>query len=463
MLLLIETLITLVLIIIAYYKFSFQYWKKQNVPFIQPSIPWGNYPSALKRQDNFGELIVQMYHKMKKQGHKYFGIYLFFRPCFVPTDPKFIKLILAKDFQHFNFRNFYYNEKDDPISAHLLSLNGEKWKRLRSKLTPTFTAGKIKMVFKIFVECGKVIESTLEQHSKNKIPLNIKELFSSYSTDVIVNCAFGVEVDRFKKTEFKKYSQKALDFNTRRCVVMYLGAVFPKLCRKLGFRQIEKSAGNFFIDIVKNTVEFREKTNTVRNDFLQLLINLKNNDDDWGQFSIEEIAAQCFIFFLAGFETSATTMAFALYEIAANPDVYDKVVNEIKSVLKKHNEEITHDAIKEMTYLGQVVDGSYINFIKLLFLISVSDLFVVESLRLHAPAYFVSRTCTQDYHIPEKDILLKKGFQVLIPIRGIHSDPEFYPEPKKFKPERFSPENRQNIEPYSYMPFGEGPRICIGG
>ncbi|EFA05733.1 cytochrome P450 6BT1 [Tribolium castaneum] len=442
MLLLAESLITLVLLLIAYYKFSFQYWKRQNVPFIQPSIPWGNYPSALKRQDNFGELVVRMYHQMKKQGHKYFGIYLFFQPCFVPTDPKFIKLILAKDFQHFNFRNFYYNEKDDPISAHLLSLNGEKWKRLRSKLTPTFTAGKIKMVFKIFVECGKIIEHTLEHHAQNRTSFDVKEMFSSYSTDVIVNCAFGVEVDRLKKTEFKNYSQKALDFNTRRCIVMYLGAVFPKLCRKLGFRQIAKSAGDFFINIVRNTVEFREKTNTIRNDFLQLLINLKNDEsDDWGQFSIEEVAAQCFIFFLAGFETSATTMSFALYEIAANPHVYEQIMDEMRRVLDKYNGEMCHDAIKEMTYLGQVVD---------------------ETLRIHSPAYAVSRTCTQDYHVPETNIVLKKGFQVLIPIRGIHSDPEFYPEPEKFKPERFHPDNRQNIEPYSYLPFGEGPRICIG-
>ncbi|XP_068900865.1 probable cytochrome P450 6a14 [Tenebrio molitor] len=441
MLLIVEGLLVTILLVVAYYKYSFRYWKRRNVPYVTPTIPWGNYPNAIKRKIHYGQQIVNIYHQMKKQGHRYFGIYQFFQPCFVPIDPKYLRLIMSKDFHCFYKRNFYYNAKDDPISAHLVSLNGDKWKKLRSKMTPTFTTGKIKMLFKIYLECGKILGSILEEHCQKGTPVNIKEMFSSFSTDVIVNCAFGLEVDFFKKAEFSKHSRKALDFDMVRSFVMYLGAVFPDLCRKLGFRQVAKSSADFFLDIVRNTVNYREKTNTTRNDFLQLLINLKNEKVDGEEFTIEEIAAQCFIFFLAGFETSATTMAFALFEIALNPAIYQKLMEEITVVMKKSRGEITYDAIKEMIYLHQIVE---------------------ETLRKHSPVYFVTRLCTKDYHFPDSDVVLKEGSQVLIPIRGLHSDPEFFPDPEKFDPDRFHPDRRHEIDPYSYIPFGEGPRNCIG-
>lgn len=72
------------------------------------------------------------------------------------------------------------------------------------------------------------------------------------------------------------------------------------------------------------------------------------------------------------------------------------------------------------------------------------------------------RVCTQDYDIPETHVALKKGQKVVVSVLGMHRDPEYFPNPEIFDPDRFSPENKDNIVPYSYLPFGEGPRICIG-
>ena len=358
MLLVVEFFITVFLLVLAYYKYSFNHWSKLNVPYVLPTLPWGNYPNPILRKENWGEVAIRMYHDMKKKGHKYFGIYLFSQPCLVPTDPKYVRLFLAKEFTHFNFRIFYYNVIDDPVSAHLISLNGDKWRKLRTKMTPIFTTGKIKTVFKVFVECEKVLEQTLSHHSEKGTAFDVKDMFASFSSDVIVNCAFGLEVDMFRKNEFSKHTKKAMNFDMARCIVMYLGAAFPQFCRMLGFRQIAKSSGDFFIEVVANTVNYREKNSFIRNDFLQLLINLRDQKRKDGEdFTIGEITAQCFIFFLAGFETSAATMTFALYEIAANPEVYEKLSQEVRTVLAKHNGEVSYEAIKEMSYLEQVVLG----------------------------------------------------------------------------------------------------------
>lgn len=83
-------------------------------------------------------------------------------------------------------------------------------------------------------------------------------------------------------------------------------------------------------------------------------------------------------------------------------------------------------------------------------------------MRKYPPASNLIRIVTKDYHIPEMDLTLPKGLIVSVPVLGIHHDPEFYPEPEKFLPDRFSPEETAKRPPCTFIPFGEGPRICIG-
>ena len=90
------------------------------------------------------------------------------------------------------------------------------------------------------------------------------------------------------------------------------------------------------------------------------------------------------------------------------------------------------------------------------------DAVLSETLRLHSPAIRISRLVNTKYELGHTGITLEKGQQVEVPIYGIHHCEEFYPEPFKFNPDRFLPENRHLIKPYTYLPFGAGPRNCIG-
>jgi cytochrome P450 family 6 len=117
------------------------------------------------------------------------------------------------------------------------------------------------------------------------------------------------------------------------------------------------------MNMVQDTIDHREKNNYTRNDFMQLLINLKNNKDidgdghDGKSLSMDELASQALVFFAAGFETSSTLMTFALYELARNEDVQETLRREIDSVLDKHDKQMTYDSIQDMKYLSQVIDG----------------------------------------------------------------------------------------------------------
>lgn len=86
----------------------------------------------------------------------------------------------------------------------------------------------------------------------------------------------------------------------------------------------------------------------------------------------------------------------------------------------------------------------------------------VETLRKYPPAPLLSRKCEYKYQIPNSNVELPAGMRVIIPIYGLHHDPNYYPDPARFNPERFTEENKRARHPYTYLPFGEGPRNCIG-
>jgi cytochrome P450 family 6 len=129
----------------------------------------------------------------------------------------------------------------------------------------------------------------------------------------------------------------------------------------------------YFKKMVMETIKYRENENVTRNDFMQLLIQLKSKtsldmekqggdttDPQSGEdvgLTEEQIAAQAFVFFIAGFETASTTMSFCLYELALNPSIQEGVQKEIDAVLKKHGNKITYEAIEEMEYLDNTISG----------------------------------------------------------------------------------------------------------
>lgn len=150
--------------------------------------------------------------------------------------------------------------------------------------------------------------------------------------------------------------------------------LIPKLQAFLRIKHIDQEVEDFFLSMVKQNMELREKSNVTRKDFFQLLVQLRNTgtiqmDGEWDtkitsnlkdkQLSINECAAQCFVFFGAGFETTASAMAFCLYELAKNQHCQRALQQEIDQVLKKYNGHITFESLADMKYLECCIDGEY--------------------------------------------------------------------------------------------------------
>ncbi|GFU65374.1 cytochrome P450 9e2 [Trichonephila clavipes] len=209
----------------------------------------------------------------------------------------------------------------------------------------------------------------------------------------------------------------------------------------------------------------------VRNDFLQLLMDTakevsdeeKWEDNDKGdiatnyeeqneaqqmfkttsnkKLSMDELIAQCVVFFLAGYETTASTLSFATYMLALNQDIQNKLRAEVDHTLAENNGELTYQAINNMKYLDNVIS---------------------ETLRLFPPAIRLERVADANYKLESMDITIPKGMAINIPVYCMHRDPKYYPSPEIFDPDRFTAEERAKRDPYTYLPFGAGPRNCIG-
>lgn len=135
---------------------------------------------------------------------------------------------------------------------------------------------------------------------------------------------------------------------------LFLTIYAPNISQKFGVRNLQKEVASFFLKSVDDTVSYREKNNIQRNDLLQMLVEMKNSGVN---LTMNELVAQVLLFFIAGFETSSTTMNLTLFELSREPALQEKLRQEILEVLKKHDNKITYDAIAEMKYLSQVVDG----------------------------------------------------------------------------------------------------------
>ncbi|KRT82922.1 cytochrome P450, partial [Oryctes borbonicus] len=442
---LIVGLVTLILLFFLYVKYSQSYWKRKGVPYIEPTSIYGNAGNIFLPKRGLMLEFKEFYETFKKRNEKFGGVYIFTEPVFVPVDLDLLKRIMAKDFNHFLGRGFVFNEKHDPLAANLFNTEGEKWKTMRVKLTPTFTSGKMKYMFKTLLDCGDPMVQHINNVSKKGEPLDIKEILACYTTDVIGSCAFGIECNSFKDpdAEFRVYGRKMFAAGVRDTILQFIVVCAPSLIHYLPLSFTHSDVEKFFINSVKSILDYRRSNDVKRNDFMQMFLALqqKAEADGTEPFTLNEIAAQAFIFFLAGFETSSTTMTFCLHELAFNPDIQEKLREEIKEAYKKCNGELTYDVVMEMKYLDQVVN---------------------ETLRKYPPVPFLNRVCSLDYKIPDTNVTLTKGTKVFISGLGIHRDEEYYPNPDKFDPERFSDENKASIPNFAYIPFGEGPRICIG-
>ncbi|XP_059105033.1 cytochrome P450 3A31 [Peromyscus eremicus] len=412
--------------------------KKHGIPGPKP-LPFVG--TLLNYYKGIWKFDVECY---KKYG-KIWGLFDGQVPLLSITDTEMIKNILVKEC----YSLFTNRREFGPVGFMRKAVSmskDEDWKRTRALLSPTFTSGKLKEMFPIIEQYGDILVKYLRREAEKGKPITVKEVFGAYSMDVITSTSFGVNVDSLNnpKDPFVEKARKLIRFDFFDPLFMSV-VLFPFLTpiyEMLNVSMFPKDSIAFFKKFVDRMKENRLDSNQKhRVDFLQLMMNAHNNSKDnesHKALSDMEIIAQSIIFIFGGYETTSNTIAFALYLLATHPDIQKKLQEEIDETLP-NKASPNYDKVMEMEYLDMVLN---------------------ETLRLYPIASRLERVCKRDVEID--GVFFPKGSIAMIPVYALHHDPQYWPEPKKFRPERFSKENKGSINPYVYLPFGNGPRNCIG-
>lgn len=218
----------------------------------------------------------------------------------------------------------------------------------------------MKNMFSSIAQVADRMQECLVESIQHDHQVDMREILFRFTTDVIGTCAYGIECNSLKNpdAEFRYYGRKIFGKPRHSDLGLAFLNGFKDLGKKLGVKSIPDEVSEFFMKVVCDTVNYREKNNVSRNDFMDLLIKLKNESHDKQEtITLNEIAAQAYVFFLAGFDTSTSMMAFCLHELALNQDVQDKARKAIQDAYDRSGGELTYEMTTEIPYIEQILEG----------------------------------------------------------------------------------------------------------
>ncbi|XP_075151052.1 cytochrome P450 6g1-like [Haematobia irritans] len=342
------------------------------------------------------------------------GIYTV-RPALLIRDPELIRSIFIRDFDCFRNRYISSDPHSDPIGGLGLFMSRDAfWKEWRAKLAIIFTSAKMKQMYPLVQEVGKNLENYLSTHGERFI-CEMKDLGFRYVSDSTATTMFGFESNSLENQYDELHSQslRISKFDAHRGFNFLIMSVMPKWNRFFSTSVFFKDTEEFLRSASAMAMKEREATGLKRNDLIDLFVKLKAeviaSNGDLEEF-MEIIASQLGILLGAVTDTSSTTIANVLLEVAKHPDIQDRLRKEICAAFVQGNGSISYDAINNMTYLDMVVD---------------------ETLRLYPVLPMLERQYskgskdTKGYSLkPFYDFNIPDGMAVYISVYGLHYDPK---------------------------------------
>nr|XP_060632848.1 thromboxane-A synthase [Anolis sagrei ordinatus]XP_060632849.1 thromboxane-A synthase [Anolis sagrei ordinatus] len=456
-------------LVLLYWYSTFPYSRLQNVGIRHPP-PLPFIGNLLYFRKGFWE----SHNTLINEYGPACGYYIGHRMFIVISEPDMIKRILKEEFQNFTNR-MAVDLASKPFADSILILRNGRWKDVRGLLTPAFSTPRIKEMAPLINQACDILLSNLKVYADSGRAFDIQRNYCCFTLDMVASMAFGIQMDSFKNPNdaFVKNSKIFFEPALSRPLLI-LTIAFPfimiPLLRILRNKKREEANG-FFINKVKDAIALRDQQdpNERRRDFLQLMLDARSSGDDvtvehfdlvnqadFGvkrsetaasqslpkklqkRLSEEEIAGQASLFLVAGYETTNSMLSFATYLLATNPSCQEKLLQETDEFFSKHDIP-DYQNILELPYF---------------------DMVIAETLRMYPPASRFTREAAKDCLVLKQHI--PAGAIIEVAVGHLHYNPKIWPEPHKFIPERFTTEAKQQRHPFSYLPFGAGPRSCIG-
>ncbi len=349
----------------------------------------------------------------------------------IAAKPEYAKYVLVDNNKNYQ-KSLAYDMLKLLLGNGLLTSEGEFWKKQRRLIQPAFHKQKLADLTAMMVKRAQDEVDGMKAKAESGEYYDVAPQMTNLTLEIISQAIFSNGVDdkadliSRQITLLNQYATDKLNSPIR------LPALFPTPTNVK-----ERKAVKILDKIIFDIIDTRRKEGVSKSDLLSMLLDAR--DEDTGEaMDNKQLRDEVMTIFIAGNETTANAMAWTLYLLSQNPEAEAKMIAEIDAKLDA-GVELNFQNVLGFQYVRQVID---------------------ESMRLFPPAWVVGRRNTEDGEIGGYTI--KKRTNVLMPIMYFHRSEKYWDEPLKFKPERFAPELKNNIDRYVYFPFGGGPRLCIG-
>ncbi|XP_075553602.1 thromboxane-A synthase-like [Dermacentor variabilis] len=480
-----ELFIAVVILLLVHWLIKrrdhFKFFEKLGIPGPTPNIFLGN--------------VFEMYRKSPARAYREWiqkygdtvGYFNGHRPVILTADLNLLRQIQIKDFHDFTDRGLLFQAKrpPSPQNKSLFQLTSNRWKEVRSVLTPSFTTNKLRLMSPGVISAVEKLVFKIDRKAKTGEEFEAGEMYAALALDVICKSAMGIDYNLQEHPRHRFLVCCRLLFGCAFSIIAVLLAAFPgsaALLQFVNFRllRFQNNGVHPFAEVqekCKRIVTERQLDSSLRRkDLLQLMIDAKDSRVDAGSVTSTQLTAaedndeelpseakseisngklpgvfnkavldddditqNAFAILVAGFETTSNTMSLVTHMLMHHPQVQEKVRKELLSVLDD-DEPITYSTIQKLPYLNCVI---------------------LETMRLYPPAFaFVTREAVRDKQYEK--FRIPAGTVVMAAVEYIHRDARHWEHPDRFDPDRFLPENKSRINTMAMQAFGNGPRNCIG-
>ncbi|KAL5715554.1 hypothetical protein ACHQM5_017356 [Ranunculus cassubicifolius] len=358
-------------------------------------------------------------------------------------DPTLMRDILSNKFGH--FAKMRPSPLGKLLAEGVINYDGEKWVKHRRIITPAFHLEKLKLMLPAFYRsCGDLVRRWQTLVSKGPGELDVWPYLQSLTADVISRTAFGSSYEGGKQIFQLQSEQADLIMQVTRSIYIP-GSRFLPTKRNKRMKEIHRQVHTLLRDIVKSREEAIKSGEVSKNDLLGILLESNRKElQDGGNtenlgMTINEVIEECKLFYFAGQETTSTLLVWTMIVLSMHPEWQQKAREEVLQVFGGRK--------PDFEGLGQL---------------KVVTMVLYEVLRLYPPVIMLTRATYKKMKVGE--VSLPPGVLIQMPILLVHHDPELWGEDvEEFKPERFSEGiSKATKDQACFLPFGWGPRICIG-
>jgi len=345
---------------------------------------------------------------------------------YIITDPELMHEILVDRPEEFYKLKLIKYALGPFLGNGLLTNEGDFWKRQRKLAQPAFHSRRIESYANVMVDYARAMMADWHTGETRRLDREMMKL----TLNIVAKTLFDADVsgDADHVGELLTHILEASNDRLNSAIQLPDWLPTPKT------RQMHKDIAELDV-IIQRFIDERRQAGDDKGDLLSMLLQAR--DDDGGMMDDKQLRDELMTIFLAGHETTAMNLTWTWYLLMEHPEIMTRLKAEVDSVLG--------DRPATMADLAQL---------------KYAEMVIKESMRLYPPAPSVGREPIQ--YLELGGYTIPKGALLTLSIYGMHHNPAVFPDPEVFDPERFSPENEKNIPRYGYLPFGAGPRVCIG-